>query len=128
MATILLVEDDEQIRTLLREFLEHHGYKVFEAQNGREAITQFSEHLIDVTIMDILLPDKDGLETIQDLRRKSPDAKVIAISGGFDREGVNILKMAERLGALHTLLKPFEMEKLLTTVRETLQMPPFINT
>ena len=128
MATILLVEDDEQIRTLLREFLEHHGYKVIEAQNGREAITQFSEHLIDVTIMDILLPDKDGLETIQDLRRKSPDAKVIAISGGFDREGVNILKMAERLGALHTLLKPFEMEKLLTTVRETLQMPPFINT
>ena len=81
MATILIIDDEESIRHLLREVLEKAGHKVLEASNGREGLEVYQKHPADLVIMDLLMPDTDGLETTLQLTREYVDAKVIAITG-----------------------------------------------
>jgi two-component system chemotaxis response regulator CheY len=122
MPMILVVDDDDQIRRLIRETLEEAGYRVTEARNGREAIPQYRLDQADLVIMDILMPGQDGLVTIATLRQDAPDLKVIAITGGTDRIGIlNFLDVAKMFGAGRTLQKPFEMKTLLDTVQAELQ-------
>ncbi|MEK7350245.1 MAG: response regulator, partial [Nitrospirota bacterium] len=78
MPSILVVDDDDQIRRLIRDTLEEAGYRVTEARNGREAIPQYRLDHADLVIMDILMPGQDGLVTIATLRQDFPDLKVIA--------------------------------------------------
>lgn len=123
MPSILVVDDDEQIRRLIRETLEEAGYRVTEARNGREAIPQYRLAPADLVIMDILMPGQDGLVTIATLRQEFPNLKVIAITGGTDRIGIlNFLDVAKMFGACRTLQKPFEMKTLLDTVQAELQL------
>jgi two-component system, chemotaxis family, chemotaxis protein CheY len=122
MPSILVVDDEDQLRQLIRETLEQAGYCVREARDGQEALRQYRMTRDDLVIMDILMPDQDGLEATTTLRREFPSVKVIVITGGSDMIGIlNFLDVAKMLGACRTLQKPFDMKTLLDTVQAELQ-------
>ena len=124
MSSILVVDDEEQIRRLICETLERAGYHVTEARDGKEALLLHRLAPADLVIMDILMPDQDGLETTVALRQEFPDVKIIVITGGSDMIGIlNYLDVATMLGAHRTLQKPFEMKTLLETIHAELQAP-----
>jgi CheY-like chemotaxis protein len=118
---ILVIDDEEQPRRMLRSVLERAGYEVIEARDGNEGLQRFREAPTDVIITDLLMPEKEGLETIMDARREFPEVKIIAMSGGGRAGNLNFLEIARRLGAQRTLSKPFELQVLLAAVRELLQ-------
>lgn len=121
VASILVIDDDANIRALLRRWLERDGYSVIEAEDGEVGIRVFREHLPEVVITDIIMPHKEGLETIMDLHREFPGAQIIAISGGGKvMSGNACLHLASRLGAVRAFSKPLEMPKLLEAIRELL--------
>ena len=122
MSSILVVDDEDQIRHLIRETLEQSGYHVTEARDGKEALQQCRLAPADLVIMDILMPDQDGLETTATLRQEFPNVKIVAITGGSEMIGIlNFLDVAKMLGAHRALQKPFEMTTLLDTVEAELK-------
>lgn len=122
MPSVLVVDDEYQVRQLMKETLEQAGYHVREARGGKEALQGYRETQADLVIMDILMPDQDGLESIATLRHEFPGVKVIAITGGTGMIGIlNFLEVATMLGACHTLQKPFEMQALLDAAAAELQ-------
>ena len=116
-ATILVVDDDEGVRKLLEHLLTGAGYEIVAAANGREAVEVVRGRSIDLVITDLVMPEVEGIETIQALRSERPEVKIIAVSGAF---GGKFLRAAVKLGASATLLKPIERDKLLSTVRAVL--------
>ena len=125
MSSILVVDDEDQIRRLICITLEQAGYHVTEARDGKEALLLHRLAPADLVIVDILMPDQDGLETTVALRRESPDVKIIVITGGSDMIGIlNYLDVAKMLGAHCTLQKPFEMKTLLEIIQAELQTSP----
>ena len=123
MTRILLIDDDVQVREMLRQMLERAGYEVVDASSGREGLEHYQAAAIDLIITDILMPDQDGLETIRELRRLAPAAKIIAISGGGQSGLLDLLPIAEKLGAQCTLRKPLRRLELLEAVRQLVQGP-----
>ncbi|MBI5316889.1 MAG: response regulator [Nitrospirae bacterium] len=122
MPSVLVVDDEDQLRQLIREILEQAGYQVTEARDGKEAVIQYRLAPADVVIMDILMPEQDGLETTSTLRREFPNVKIIAITGSSEMIGIlSFLDVAKMLGAHRALQKPFEMQTLLDTVQAELQ-------
>ncbi len=119
MATILVIDDEQSVRSRLNRALSQAGYEVREACNGREGLDQYRESPTDLVITDILMPDEDGLEATLELTREFPEARIIAMTGGSGER--NFLDVAKLFGARRTLTKPFELEKLLGVVREELQ-------
>ena len=115
MATILVIEDQEPIRALLRIALEGAGHEVLEASNGRLGLTLYRASAADLIITDIVMPDVDRLEMMLELTRNFLNVKVIAISGGL--EGEVPLHVAKLWGARQTFQKPLDMETLLSAVR-----------
>ena len=111
--TILVVDDEPGIRNLLRKILTGVGYHVLEAANGREAIQQVETSKVDLVIMDLAMPEEEGIETIQALRRVLPQLKIIAISGQFAGP---LLRAAKLLGAQASLAKPIQPDELLAAV------------
>lgn len=120
MPTILVIDDDQHVRGMLRTVLEDFGYKVLEAPDGNIGVQLFSENRVDLIITDIIMPDKEGLETIREIKASSPDAKIIAISGGAKVGPGTYLKLAERLGAQRVFEKPIQMSVLLSSIAELL--------
>jgi len=121
MPSVLVVDDEDQIRQLIRETLEQAGYDVQEASNGKQGLERYRTKPSDLVIMDILMPDQDGLESIMTLRREFPASRVIAITGGSDMIGIlNFLDVAKMLGARRTLQKPFDMQTLLDAAQSEL--------
>lgn len=120
-ASILIVDDDEMVRRVLRRMLETAGYEVREAPNGKVAMQECERQPVDLLITDIFMPEQEGMETISSLRRNRPNLKIIAISGVA---GDHYLKMARLLGARATLQKPLRLGVVLETVRTTLELPP----
>jgi two-component system, chemotaxis family, chemotaxis protein CheY len=121
MATILLIDDDLQMRRTLARML-RRKHDLIEAADGSEGIRLFTRHHPDIVITDIIMPNKEGIETIMELRRLSPTVKILAISGGGSMFKTDFLSMAEELGADATLQKPIELVDLLATVDQLL--PP----
>jgi CheY-like chemotaxis protein len=120
MKHILLVEDDEGLRSLLRISLEKLGHAVTEARDGKEAVALFNKGPVDLVVTDLMMPEKEGLETIRELRRGHPELKIIAMSGGGRTNARDVLKAAKLFGATTVFSKPFsaadlqnEVEKLL---------------
>jgi CheY-like chemotaxis protein len=117
---ILVIDDEDLIRELVKEMLEAEGYVVSTAANGKEGVRVFRKELPDLIITDIFMPEMEGLETIRELQRVSPNVKIIAISGGGEKGMLSFLSHAKRFGALRALEKPFSRLELITTVGELL--------
>lgn len=118
MAQILIIEDDPEIRTLLERALKIAGHEVVVAVDGREGVDQYLAKPADLVITDLYMPNQDGLETIIDLRRRSPDVPIIAMSGRPAAD--TMLAIAGNLGAVEILQKPFAVEDLLAAVGRAL--------
>jgi DNA-binding response OmpR family regulator len=121
MARVLVIEDDEQVGKLIREILEREGHKVAEARNGEEGLQEFRRYPADLVITDIVMPVKEGVETISDLMLEFPETKIIAISGGGRVGPETYLDLASGFGASWVIAKPFKAEVLLAAVRELLE-------
>jgi DNA-binding response OmpR family regulator len=117
---VLVVDDDPGIIEFVQETLGSHGYEVLSASSGEQGLRMAVRDAVDLILMDILMPGKDGLETIMDLRRRQNPARVIAMSGGGSFHLANALTWAEKMGAQSTLRKPFTPQELLLAVREAL--------
>jgi len=120
---ILLVDDDEVLRGALHQILVRAGYDVDDASNGKVAVREYRRQPCDVVIMDIVMPDEEGLGTIRALRRLDSTVKIIAISGGGLGKAGDYLGIAQMLGAIRTLPKPFLPEALLAMIAEVLADP-----
>jgi CheY-like chemotaxis protein len=119
MARILIIDDDENVRTILRDMLQRAGYEVVDAVNGKQGLRIFHQNPTDLVITDILMPVMPGSRLISILRKDFPDLKVIAMSGGGRmNHSDGYLKLASELGAQHILNKPFLQAELLETVAE----------
>ena len=99
---IIIIDDDDQIREMLKQMLAREGYEILTASNGKEGIRLYRERQTDLIITDIVMPEKDGLETIMELRKDFPEVKVIAMSGGGRNGPESYLQVAKRLGAVRT--------------------------
>ena len=117
MPKILIIDDEERIRLLLRRMLEREGYEVVEASNGEEGIKSYRDEPVDLVITDILMPVKEGFTTIMDLKRDFPEVKIIAMSGGRRIGPEEYLKVAKKFGAIIMLNKPIMKEDLLSAVK-----------
>src|SRR6059036_3451432 len=121
MSRILVIDDDEQMRSFVQEVLTRAGYQVHAAENGDEGLKIFKENHVDLVITDLFMPEKEGCETIVELKRLWPKARIIAVSGGCRINGADCLPIAERLGAQRTLNKPVTTRQLLEAVHEVLE-------
>ncbi|MBI5572494.1 MAG: response regulator [Desulfomonile tiedjei] len=122
MASILVIEDDADIRALYCRILSQAGHAVTEAPDGSVGLRLYRQKHRDLVITDIIMPEKEGIETIMELQRESPDVQIIAISGGGQATpGATCLHLAKRLGAARTLAKPFSKQELLDAVTEVLE-------
>lgn len=120
MANILVIDDDDIFRDVLVGALQHAGHTVRQATNGVEGLKMFHEQPADLVMTDIVMPEKEGLDTIRDLRREFPQARIIAMSGGLAHDPKLYLHMAEKFGASAVLAKPFDLEHLRKTVESAL--------
>lgn len=119
MPTILLIDDEEQVRVLCQIMLEAAGYRVLPAETGRHGLQVLEQQEVHLALVDMFMPDMDGLEIIELLHMTRPDCKIIAMSGGSWSE--TSLETARRVGAHAMLNKPFERQELLDTVSAQLR-------
>jgi YesN/AraC family two-component response regulator len=116
MAKILLVDDEALVVDTLSSALESKGHTIVTAANGLEGLKRFAEGGFDLVITDIIMPDKEGIGMIMEMRSVMPAAKIIAISGGGRTGNVEVLKMAGELGAMTTVKKPIRLAELISVV------------
>lgn len=124
MSHILVIDDEDLIRDAVRQSLEHHGHTVTTAENGRKGLALYDPATIDLVLTDLIMPEKEGLETIMELRAKYPRVKIVAMSGGGRNSPRDYLLMARQLGATGVLAKPFSIEALIQVVDEALGQKP----
>ena len=124
MARILIIDDEPQIRSMLTLMLEREGYEVIEAPDGVAGIKEYRQNPVDLIITDLIMPNKDGIGMIIDLKKEFPDVKIIAMSGGGLNKPDGYLKGAKKLGAACTLTKPIDREEMLKVVKDTLKNSP----
>jgi CheY-like chemotaxis protein len=116
MQKILLIDDDPLVRRTIERILQKNGYQVHLAADGLEGLRTFRTLQPDLVITDLIMPVKEGLDTIRLLRTWSPEAKIIAISGGGRVANADLLLEAAVLGASMVIAKPFEPDELLVKV------------
>lgn len=119
--SILVIDDDAQLRGFLREVLDQEGFQVLEAENGNVGSVLFERHRPDLVLTDIVMPEKEGMELIMELRRADPALPIIAMSGGNAGFSGSYLSAAGKLGADATLAKPFTASHLLAAIQELLK-------
>lgn len=119
---ILIVDDDPQLRLALSHVLRRLGHQVDQAANGHHALQNIAQHPAgyDLVLMDIIMPDKEGIETILELRKTRPELKIIAMSGGARLHNYDPLKLARDCGANFVIAKPFEPAALRSMVSSCL--------
>jgi len=120
MSSILVVDDDTQVLDVMSEMLRLEGHQVSVAENGQQAVDQMRDAQFDLVITDLIMPEKEGLETIADIRKRSSQLPIIAISGGGRVGPMDYLETARFIGADATLAKPFGRQELITTVADLL--------
>jgi len=116
MSAILVVDDDPQVLEVVGEMLKLEGYAVATAADGREAVAKFRAASFDLVITDLIMPEKEGLETISEMRALRADIPVIAMSGGGRVGPMDYLETARYIGAAATLAKPFTRVELISLV------------
>jgi CheY-like chemotaxis protein len=116
MPKVLVIDDDGLVRDTIVRILARKGYDVIVATDGRRGVQMFCRERPDLVITDIIMPEKEGLETIREIRAVCSDAKIIAISGGARIGNMDFLEMAGKLGASEIIPKPFGPSELLSVV------------
>ena len=119
MGKILVIEDDDLMRDMLVEMLARDGHEVLSASNGVEGLSRIEDESFELVVTDIVMPEKEGLETILSIRR-TQSVPIIAISGGGRNLPMNYLKAAEKFGADFAFTKPIDRKLFLAAVRECL--------
>ena len=120
---ILIIDDDEQIRVLLQQMMEWAGFEVEVAENGKVAMNIQKQNPADLVITDLIMPEQEGLETISRLKKDYEGIKIIAISGGGRIGPEAYLPAAQELGADRVFSKPFDIQSVVDTVKELLNVP-----
>ena len=121
MSRILVIDDDEVVNNMIRQLLQAAGYEAEGAPDGARGMRLMERGSFDLVVTDILMPEREGLETIHLIREKSAALPIIAISGGGRMSPEQCLTMAQYLGADYTFQKPFDHEAFLGAVRECLR-------
>lgn len=124
MAAILIVDDDPTIRAIASEFLRDEDHAIVEAADGYEALRILKAAPIDLMVLDMLMPGKDGLETIMESRQIHPGVRILAISSGGSMDANYLLAVANTLGADAVLSKPLTSVRFRKTVNDLLVRPP----
>ena len=120
MPGVLIVEDDNELREMLKMSLLRRNFTVLEAENGKAAITHFKPLLTDLVVTDLIMPEEDGLKVVIKLRELKPSIKIIAISGGGKVGPGSYLNMAKALGADAIYSKPFSVNDLIAKIEQLL--------
>jgi DNA-binding response OmpR family regulator len=117
MVSLLIIEDDNSVRGLFSQFFEREGYRVCCASNGREGLALLRSVGVDLVITDIMMPEMDGLEVVQEIRRLDAELPIIAISGGMRDAVFNFVSAARDFGANAIFEKPVSLHNLLASVK-----------
>jgi len=121
MAKVLVVDDEDNMRFMIREMLEQDSHEVIEATTGKEAMVEFRRSPADLVITDLVMPDKNGLDLIMDIKQNYPNVRILAISGGGGVNGrFDYIPIAELIGASSVMRKPFKLADLRDKVKEML--------
>ena len=118
MQKILIIDDEPHILMMLKKMMEKAGYEIDLAANGKEGMELFQKSPSDLVITDIIMPEKEGLETIREMKRMQPKLKIIAMSGGGKISAENYLETASIFGATRIIQKPFTQNDMVSAVRE----------
>lgn len=121
MASILVIDDESEVRYAIKAVLEDQGHSVAEAETGTEGLVRLESASYDLVICDIIMPDKEGIETIVEIRESLPKQKIVAMSGGGRIKKEDYLAVAAAVGATHTISKPFDAETLTEMVAAILK-------
>ena len=122
MKLILVIDDESRIRTMLKVMLERESFRVITASDGKEGMKLLAKEPVDLVITDLIMPEKEGLEVIQELRKSDSNLPVIAISGGGKNSPDTYLNMARLLGADAIFEKPVKKDKLINAVKKSLNV------
>lgn len=120
MADILIIDDDNALQTLFKQFMESAGHTARTAPNGREGLRLIKKSVPDLIITDIMMPEMDGLEILREIRMTHPELPIIAISGGMRSPPINFLPHAKKMGACRIFEKPVSLNELRQAVDELL--------
>lgn len=118
MRTVLIVDDDSNLRKMITKGLVRLGYQTLEAENGIKALKVLQESTVSVIIMDLIMPEKGGVETLMEVHDKYPGIKLIAISGKVETNSDPVHRIADQFGVDAVFAKPFEIFDLLKTIQE----------
>ncbi|HHX64537.1 MAG TPA: response regulator [Chloroflexi bacterium] len=118
MPKILVVDDAQFLRLRLSKLLKEHGYETIEAENGDKALAQYAQHSPDAVLLDITMPDKDGLQVLGELREHDPDARVVMLTALGQQ---SIVLQAIKAGARDFIVKPYEPERVLTAIAKAMK-------
>lgn len=124
--SILVIEDSKALRLIVEHSLSQAGYRVTSAEDGSEGVRLWEETQPELVITDIMMPERDGIETIREIRRQKPHAKILAMTGFYHSGSIDFADMLRRLGADDVLTKPFLPKALLAKVDAMLKRPPFV--
>jgi DNA-binding response OmpR family regulator len=120
MALILLIDDDVMVRETVKQILMSGAHDVIIAQDGRKGMEIFRKSRFDLVITDIIMPEKDGIEVIAEMRSQRPDVKILAVSGGGRIGNTDFLQIAGKLGANAVIAKPFDPDEFAAKVESCL--------
>ena len=121
MARILVIDDQEPIRRIVRRALENERHEVLDASDGELGMQLLERETVDIVITDIFMPGQDGIVTLREIRKKFPSLNVIVMSGGDSTGMLDLRKDAELLGAVKSLQKPFTAREIVDVVRSVLR-------
>ncbi len=124
MTRILVIDDEPSILILLKKILEREGYDVLTASNGKEGMALFHAHPVNLVVTDLIMPEKEGIEVIMELKRNHPAVPVIAISGGGVNSSESYLTIAREVGAHVVLKKPVPKEVFIQAIEHLLSPDP----
>lgn len=122
--TIVIADDDPTLRAIGEELLADEGYRILQAADGDEALRLIGSEPVDLIVLDMLMPNKDGLETIIELRRRQSDIRILAISSGGRMDIDSLLKPALAFGADRIMSKPLRISTFASTIAEMLDAAP----
>jgi DNA-binding response OmpR family regulator len=121
VARILIIDDDSALRQTMVKIVSKAGHTADQAEDGQVGLSLFQGGAYDLVVTDLLMPEKEGIETIIELREHKPDVKILAVSGGLLQDRTGPLEDAEALGADASLPKPFSVDEFTTAVNNLLE-------